>query len=207
MYQEQKVLTNENKISNQDNIALQNEFLSKLIKTPPNLSLKYENEELNKFKDEILLYLNERNNHFLTLIKYFQDKMNETKEEYTNQLNLINQNYEAILSSQASIINKVDKITGFELFMNKTNDQILTHEIRINNLSQDFIKAVQKYDKIYLDNLELPGYIGKFAKFKNCQNFFDFLIRELDKINLYKEKNNLDIKHWLHRVWPRWASR
>ena len=79
--------------------------------------------------------------------------------------------------------------------MNKTNDQIITHEIRINNLSQDFIKSVQKYDKIYLDNLELPGYIGKFAKFKNCQSFFDFLIREIDKINLYKEKNNLDIKN------------
>ena len=183
-----------------DNMLLQNEFLSKLINTPPNLTPKYENEELNKFKDEMLLYINERNNHILTLINYFQDKINQTKEEYTSKLNLINQNYEAILSSQASIINKVDKISNIELFMNKTNDQIITHEIRINNINQDFIKAVQKYDKIYLDNLELPGYIGKFAKFKNCQSFFDFLIREIDKINLYKEKNNLDIKNYKERL-------
>ena len=143
----------------------------------------------------MLLYINERNNQIISLINFFQEKINQTKEEYTSQLNLINQNYESILSSQASILNKVDKISNFELFMNKTNDQIITHEIRINNLSQDFIKSVQKYDKIYLDNLELPGYIGKFAKFKNCQSFFDFLIREIDKINLYKEKNNLDIKN------------
>ena len=200
MTQEEKIDINQKTLTDQDNTILQNELLSKLIKTPPNLSLKYENEELNKFKDEILLYLNERNNHFLTLIKYFQDKMKQTRDEYTSQLNLINQNYEAILSSQASIINKVDKIANFELFMNKTNDQIVTHEVRINNLSQDFIKAVQKYDKIYLDNLELPGYIGKFAKFKNCQCFFDFLIREIDKINLYKEKNNLDIKNYKERL-------
>ena len=200
MTQEEKVAINTKTPEEKDNTILQNELLSKLIKTPPNLSIKYENEELNKFKDEILLYLNERNNHFLTLIKYFQDKMNETREEYTSQLELINQNYEAILSSQASIINKVEKISNIELFMNKTNDQIVTHEIRINNISQDFIKAVQKYDKIYLDNLELPGYIGKFAKFKNCQNFFDFLIREIDKINLYKEKNNLDIKNYKERL-------
>ena len=186
--------------TNNDNILLQNEFLTKLINTPPNLTLKYENEELNKFKDEMLSYINERNNHILTLINYFQDKINQTKEEYTSKLNLINQNYETILSSQASIINKVDKISNMELFMNKTNDQIITHEIRINNLSQDFIKAVQKYDKIYLDNLELPGYIGKFAKFKNCQSFFDFLIREIDKTNLYKEKNNLDIKNYKERL-------
>ena len=200
MTQTEKMEINDNSLTEQEKITLENELLSKLIKTPPNLSLKYENEELNKFKDEILLYLNERNNHFLTLIKYFQDKMNQTREEYTSQLNLINQNYEAILSSQASIFNKIEKISGFELFMNKANDQMVTHEIRINNLSQDFIKAVQKYDKIYLDNLELPGYIGKFAKFKNCQNFFDFLIREIDKINLYKEKNNLDIKNNKERL-------
>ena len=195
MTQEEKVDINQKISQEKDNTILQNELLSKLINTPPNLSIKYENEELNKFKDEILLYLNERNNHFLTLIKYFQDKMNQTREEYTSQLNLIHQNYEAILSSQASIINKIDKYSNFELFMNKTNDQMITHEIRINNLSQDFIKAVQKYDKIYLDNLELPGYIGKFAKFKNCQAFFDFIIREIDKMNLYKEKNNLDLKN------------
>ena len=64
-----------------DNMLLQNEFLSKLINTPPNLTPKYENEELNKFKDEMLLYINERNNHILTLINYFQDKINQTKEE------------------------------------------------------------------------------------------------------------------------------
>ena len=122
MTQEEKIDLNQKVLSEEDNTILQNELLSKLIKTPPNLSLKYENEELNKFKDEILLYLNERNNHFLTLIKYFQDKMNQTREEYTSQLNLINQNYEAILSSQASIINKVEKISNIELIKNKTND-------------------------------------------------------------------------------------
>ena len=200
MSQEEKIDVSSNIITEQDDLLLQNEFISKLIKPPPNLTNKYENEELNKFKDEMLLYINERNNHILSLIKFFQDKINQTKDEYTSQLNLINQNYESILSSQASINNKVDKISNIELFMNKTNDQLITHEVRINNVSQDLIKTIQKYDKIYLDNLELPGYIGKFAKFKNCQNFFDFLIREIDKINLYKEKNNIDLRNYKEKL-------
>ena len=33
------------------------------------------------------------------------------------------------------------------------------------------------------------------AAFSISESFFDFLIREIDKINLYKEKNNLDIKN------------
>ena len=171
-----------------ERVKLSNELLSSLFKKTKNFDKKYQNEELNKFKDDILEYLNERNQHYLFLINYFQDKMQESKKEYMNQVNAISQNYNSIISSQASINNKIDKISNLELFINKTNDQLITHEIRINNLSSDFIKSTQKYDKIYLDNLELPGYIGKFAKFKNCQVFFENVIRELEKINQYKEK-------------------
>ena len=185
---------------NQENNFLTNELLSSLLKSPPHFEKKYENEELKKFKDEILTYLSERNQHYLTLIKFFQNKIQDSKSEYISQINNISQNYNSILSSQASLNNKIDKFTNFENFINKTNDQLITHEIRINNLSSDFIKSTQKYDKIYLDNLELPGYIGKFAKFKNCQAFFDNIIREIDKINQYKEKNNLDLKSYKDKL-------
>ena len=86
MSQEEKIDVSSNIITEQDDLLLQNEFISKLIKPPPNLTNKYENEELNKFKDEMLLYINERNNHILSLIKFFQDKINQTKDEYTSQL-------------------------------------------------------------------------------------------------------------------------
>ena len=179
---------------------LGNDILSSLFKNPPLFDKKYENEELNKFKDEILVYLSERNQHYLALINYFQNKMQESKKEYISQINNITQNYNSIISSQASFNNKIDKIANIELFINKTNDQLITHEIRINNLSSDFIKSTQKYDKIYLDNLELPGYIGKFAKFKNCQVFFENVIREIEKTNQYKEKNNLDLKSYKEKL-------
>ena len=197
--EEFKQLPANNTISQEKNF-LTNELLSSLIKKTPHFEKKYENEELNKFKDDILTYLSERNQHYLTLIKFFQNKIEDSKNEYVSQINNISQNYNSILSSQASLNNKIDKFSSFENFINKTNDQLITHEIRINNLSSDFIKSTQKYDKIYLENLELPGYIGKFAKFKNCQAFFDNIIREIDKINLYKEKNNLDLKSYKEKL-------
>ena len=185
---------------NKNNIKLENELLSSLFNNPPNFDKKYENDELNKFKDEMLKYLYERNQHYKSLINYFHDKIQEDKKEYFDQMKLINDNYSSILSSQAALNNKLEKISNIDTFMNKTNDQLITHEIRINNLSSDFIKATQKYDKIYLDNLELPGYIGKFAKFKNCQAFFENVIKELEKMNQYKEKNNLDIKSYKEKL-------
>ena len=189
---------NENKI--EDNINLENELLSSIFKTDPIFEKKYQNEELNKFKDEILIYLSERNRQYISLIKKFQNKILEKEKEYSNQINSISQNFNSTLSFQASLKNKIEKMPNFEKFINKTNDQLITHEIRINNLSSDFIKATQKYDKIYLENMELPGYIGKYAKFKNCQIFFDYVIREIDKINLYKEKNSLDLKTYKEKL-------
>ena len=197
---EELKLIAENDIIDSDNCILNNELLCSLFKKPPIFEKKYENEELNKFKDEILIYLSERNKHYMSIIKTFQEKIQENQQVYIEQMKSINQNYESILTSQALLNNKIDKYSNFELFINKTNDQLITHEIRINNLSQDFIKSTQKYDKIYLDNLELPGYIGKFAKFKNCQAFFENIIREIDKTNLYKEKNNLDIKAYKEKI-------
>ena len=197
--EELKQLPNNNSFD-QEKIIISNELLSSLFKNPPNFEKKYENEELNKFKDEILFYLNERNQHYMSLINHFHDKIIESQKEYISQVNIISQNYNSILSSQASLNNKIDKISKFELFVNKTNDQIITHEIRLNNLSSDFIKSTQKYDKIYLDNLELPGYIGKFAKFKNCQAFFENIIKEIDKMNQYKEKNNMDLKSYKEKL-------
>lgn len=69
--EEIKLLTSNN---NNENIKLDNEFLSSIFKNSPCFNKKYENEELNKFKDDILLYLSERNQHYMSLIKLFKEK-------------------------------------------------------------------------------------------------------------------------------------
>ena len=66
-------------------------------------------------------------------------------------------------------------------------------EVRITNIREDFTNATQKYDKIYLDNLEVPGYIGRCSKYANCKIFFTDIIKEMDKFNTYREKNIIDL--------------
>jgi hypothetical protein len=65
-----------------EKILLTNEYLSSLFKNPPIFEKKYQNEELNKFKDDILYYLYERNQHFMAIINHFQDKILESRREY-----------------------------------------------------------------------------------------------------------------------------
>ena len=166
----------------------------------PKFEKIYENQDLNIFKEDILNYLKERDTVIFNLIKTYKEKIDKTENNYLELTKRISNNYSDILSSQAEINNRLDKLNTYESFHNKTNDQLISHEIRINNLREDYNKSVQKYDKIYLDNLELPGYIGKYSKYKNCQVFFDDVIKEINKLNSYKEKNSIDLKAYKEKL-------
>ena len=174
--------------------------IEQLIPDLPKFEKNYENKDMNLFKDDILNYLKDRDKCIFGLIKKYQEKIEKTESNYSELTKRISNNYSDILSSQAGINNRLDKLNSYESFSTKTNDQLISHEIRINNLREDFHKSVQKYDKIYLDNLELPGYIGKYSKYKNCQVFFEEVIKELNKLNAYKEKNTLDLKAYKEKL-------
>ena len=166
----------------------------------PKFDKTYSNNDINTFKDDILQFFAERDKYIVNLINTYQEKITKTENNYKDLTCRISNNYSDILSSQAKINNRLDKLNSYDSFVNKTNDQLISHEIRINNMREDYTKSVQKYDKIYLDNLELPGYIGKFAKYKNCQVFFDDVIKELSKLNQYKEKNIVDLKSYKDKL-------
>ena len=174
--------------SNQEIIQISSEnFSEKFIN-------KFQNEELNKFKDEVLSFFKEKEDYLISKINSYQSQIESSEKKYEHLTKIVKLNYQEILSSQANINNRLDKFNTYEQFVSKTNDKLTSHEIRINNLREDFSKSTQKYDKIYLDNLELPGFIGRCAKYKNCQLFFADIIKELNKLNNYKEKNNIDLK-------------
>ena len=160
----------------------------------------YKNKELNKFKDEILSYLRNRDYFYLEKLKNLQSQADITDKNLDNLSDVMKKNFSTILSTQAETTTKLDKIKTFDAFVNKSNDKLISHEIRINCLREDLTKTTQKYDKIYLDNLEVPGYIGRCSKYANCRIFFADVIKELDKFNTYREKNIIDLCTYKERL-------
>ena len=154
-----------------------------LIPGLPKFEKNYENKDTNLFKEDILNYLRDRDKCIYGLINTYKEQVTKAESDYLELTKRISNNYSDILSSQAEINNRLDKLNTYDTFCIKTNDQLISHEIRINNLREDLHKSTQKYDKIYLENLELPGYIGKYSKYKNCQVFFEDVIREINKMN------------------------
>ena len=162
--------------------------------------ISYKNKELNKFKDEILSYLRNRDFYYSEKLKSLKSQIDITDKNLDNLSDVTQKNFSSILSAQADITTKLDKLKTYDAFINKANDKLISHEIRINCLREDLTKTIQKYDKIYLENLEVPGYIGRCSKYANCKIFFTEVIKEMDKFNTYREKNIIDLCTYKERL-------
>ena len=158
------------------------------------------NLEFTKFKDEIFALINQKETTLNSKIEKYHQKITEVETEYNKKTSNIVEQYNEFTTSAAKINNRLDRLNTYEAFTHKTNDQIVSHEIRITNISKDLAKAISKYDKIYLDNLVLPGFIGECCKFKNAKEFFDDTITQIGLLNSFKEKNILDLKKYKERL-------
>jgi hypothetical protein len=67
----------------------------------------------------------------------------------------------------------VDRIEDLLQFQRRATDQINSHELRIGNLQKTLTSACYKYDKIFIDNLQIPGTIGDYCRFKNMKEYID----------------------------------
>lgn len=107
----------------------------------------------------------------------------------------------AIISDSTNVLNiKITKIDDLSNNISKIKDQITSQEIRLNNTTKDLGEACYKYDKMYLDNLILPGQIGECCKFKNLREFLDFCVNQFGQFEIFKAKNIVDLKSYKEKI-------
>ena len=83
---------------------------------------------------------------------------------------------------------KLEKINELIINQKKQNDQLISHEIKINNAQKDLVSSCYKYDRIYLDNLIIPGLIGEYCKFKNLKEYIENNLNQVSALNSFKDK-------------------
>lgn len=127
-------------------------------------------------------------------------QLTEKMESISSKLASMNSQYENLTSNLSEYKFKLDKVDQFSQFQSKANDLLTTHEIRINTLITDLSNAKYKYDKIFIDNLTVPGYIGEFSKFKNLREYLDSNISQVAMLVSYKEKTDLDLKGYKDKL-------
>ena len=152
------------------------------------------NINLSKIENDYLFQLNQ-------LKIDIENKIKEDKKSNENSINQLKEKFSYIESinqnlkeSLAKINVKLDQYNELEAFKKKAESQLITHEIRINNTISDLKESKYKYDKIFIDNLSVPGFIGPQAKYKTIGEYLYNNIQSISSLNAIKEQIRKDIK-------------
>jgi hypothetical protein len=150
--------------------------------------------ELNTFKEEILRKMREFETKITSQIENKELTLNGDYQTFTTKINLLMNNNKEMISTITSQKVKFDKISELESFKNKTDDMLITHEIRIKNNMDEIEKIKTKYDKIISDNLYVSGYIGTSCQFRNLSEYLSFNIAEVSRLKMEKDQLKKEIK-------------
>jgi hypothetical protein len=92
--------------------------------------------------------------------------MDDTQQKHIVKLDQLNE----MVNTDKAFVDRIEDLLSFQ---KRTIDQINSHELRINNMQKSLTSACYKYDKIFLDNLTIPGTIGDFCRFKNVKEYIE----------------------------------
>ena len=89
---------------------------------------------------------------------------------------------------------QLDKLESLEKVVNKCNDSLVSHEIRISNNKNELGVIKTKYDKIVLDNLYIQGFIGPSCQYKNLASYIKNSVSEFSKMKIENENVKRETK-------------
>ena len=152
------------------------------------------------FKDETLKNLRNFENNLFEKIKSKDIEINSKISDFDLKLNeyqKINKRmYESVLEQQMNFEN----IKNMYEFKSKLEERMISLDYKLNSYISDLNNIRNKYDKMFSDNLTVPGIIGTSCKYKTISqyindniNIIDQLKREEDGIK--KQVNELIIQN------------
>ena len=132
------------------------------------------NDEFSNFKEEIMKKLSEFDQK--SNLKHFNN-MKEIDLKFESNSKKLEFISSRVLDVE-KIINKdkvqIDHIHGLISFKDSATDDLTTLELKLSSLQVEIKNACCKYDKIYLENLFIPGIIGENnSRFKNMKQFIE----------------------------------
>ena len=149
-----------------------------------------------KIEDEILQRIKEVEK---TLNFKFEESLlsiNNKIKDLLGKFDSINQKVEILDNNYNECKVKTDIIDEIIVFKNKSIDQLNTHNLRINQLITDATSMRTKYDKMFIDNFTVPGFVGEFCKFKTIRDYIENNIKEMVVLNSYKDQSIIDLKSY-----------
>ena len=135
-----------------------------------------------------------------TNITQFSTQMTSEIVSLYNETKLLKDKHSDVSSQLMEHKIRLDKVDHLSSLLAQTNEQLAIINIRISNLNKDLSKTQMKYDKIFLDNLTVPGYIGEYSQYKTLREYIEDNINQVNKLLKDKDKNEHALKAYRDKI-------
>ncbi len=136
--------------------------------------LFFKNDILKDIKDLVIKLENQKkiNAELKNIISTHDLQLIKLNNKIENISNNINQNkVEADFYKE-----KLDILLEFKT---KTEDELASHDCKLKINAEEIRNAINKYDRVIYESLELPGIVGKDGKFRSFRNLLDYVLNQL----------------------------
>ena len=134
------------------------------------------------------------NENYEKKLLFFDNKITSSMKELENKIRIILDKTNHTFEQISFIKVQTEKIDGIEKSILNHNEHIIDNDVRIGSIRKDLDNACFKYDKIYLNNLIVSGYIGEYCKYKNLKEFLEHAITKLNQFEIFKQKEEIMFK-------------
>ena len=128
-------------------------------------------------KEEILKEMRESENRVVLLKKEIEANF-EAKLDFILKNNVdTKQRIDSLQDFNAMVkVKFLDNITDLSAFKTNTSEDLFSQNIKVNNIQSELTKIVNKFDKMYTENLHIPGKLGENCTFRNLKDYIEVII-------------------------------
>ncbi len=130
-------------------------------------------KEFTQLKEEMLEIKHLNENSLTKLESYFESKFSKKFEEVNSYFQMYDIRLAELKDNLVTDKANLDRIPELLKINKNTGDDIFSLQTKISNLQKEIMNIYNKYDKIFVEQLELPGYIGNNNKFANIRDYLD----------------------------------
>ena len=145
------------------------------------------------FQNEILGDLKKLDNKLSAQINTVSKNLNEQK---TKNEQLFNSYKSKFKDFSTELTKKVDKNSSSDIQSNleQIHQNLLLCNSSVGAIERDFDNACYKYDRIILNNLQIPGLIGESCTYKNMKEYLIHINKRLNELNVNKDRQEITLK-------------
>ena len=156
--------------------------------------------EILQFKNEVLIDIKKSQKLGENKLDKFIELIESKFLKYDEKMNKLNSNFKIISSNkhEDNIIN--EHVKNLLNFQTETKEELITINIKIENLEKDLYNNAYRIDKILTESVIYPGIIGNTCKFKTFHDFMDYLLTQALKNITFRDKSEKDLKSYKNKV-------